>query len=126
MRRLLTSLAMLAAMTLTACDRTPTALEPLDGGVVVTPGAGVPETIEALEDAAERLLPAIAAADEARGLDAQLLAARAALHAGNAVAATAALDAALRELTHLGADAAELDAIRLNLDTARSQLRPAA
>lgn len=126
MRRLLTGLAALAAMALTACDRTPTALDPVDPDAVAAAGAGVPATIEALDDAAERLLPALAAGDDARTVDAQLLAARAALHAGNAVAASAATDAALREVARLGADAAELDAIRLNLESARAQLRPAA
>ena len=123
MRKLTTALAALAVLALTACDRSPTAPAPVEHGKR-GPGAAAADAMDPLDDAAERLLPALAATPDARALGARLVVARGAMQAGDARAATTALDAALHELARAGADAAELDAMRLNLESARARLRP--
>jgi hypothetical protein len=127
MRKLTTALAALAVLALTACDRSPIAPAPVEHGKR-GPGAAAIDAIDPLDDAAERLLPALAATPDARALGARLVVARGAMQAGDARAAAtaldAALDAALHELARAGADAAELDAMRLNLESARARLRP--
>ena len=122
MRKLTTALAALAVLALAACERSPVAPAPVEHGRR-GPDAGTIDVADPLDDVTERLLPVLAATTDARVLGARLVAARGAMQAGDARAATTALDAALRELARAETDAAELDAMRLNLESARARLR---
>src|SRR5215207_1000488 len=126
MRRLTTGVGALAIAALTACEHAPTAPRSLDAGA----RAEVADVPDAIDDAVDRLLPSLGTRAGARALGARLLAARGALQAGDTDVAALTIDAALRELAAIGgegadggegvdgqdADAAELDAIRLDLE----------
>ena len=121
MRRLI---ALFAALVLAGCqDQSPTAIESRSaptGGASHSAVSVDPQTVRsAIDDAVDRIVPALSDAAAARKVGAALKGLQQALQSGNAAdgpaLASVALEAAERYATLGNGDAAEVDAIRLAL-----------